>query len=241
MFRSIAGLVGQLLNPTYYKYNGLMLYYKLTSDSHTEAYERFMQNRLNEGGHKAVGGNPEIGKLQLEFLKSQGLEPSDTLLDIGCGTLRAGHLFIFMLDPGNYTGMDISEDAIKKGKEMVGKQKLREQDPTFIVNSDLKFEEVEGSFDYALAQSVFTHLPNADIQECLSHISNVLEDDGEFYATILPEEEAGLRTKLWEHVYTQSRSEMQEWAATAGLEMTEIPVEEYPHPRDQRMLRFTPK
>ena len=34
------------------------------------------------------------------------------MLEIGCGNLRAGHLFIGYLDAGNYYGIDISPDIL---------------------------------------------------------------------------------------------------------------------------------
>jgi len=55
----------------------------------------------------------KAGNIQFQFLIQEGLKPELTLLDIGCGPLRAGLLFIKYLAPGNYTGIDISQEAIK--------------------------------------------------------------------------------------------------------------------------------
>ena len=48
-----------------------------------------------------VGGMwEEMGRLQLEFLQREGLTPEATLLDVGCGCLRAGVHFVRFLEPG---------------------------------------------------------------------------------------------------------------------------------------------
>ena len=47
------------------------------------------------GHRKYVGGKwDEIGKLQFEFMKSQGVKPSDIVIDVGCGSFRGGIHFI---------------------------------------------------------------------------------------------------------------------------------------------------
>src|SRR3569833_897060 len=46
------------------------------------------------------------GRFQLELMRSRGLLPTSTLLDIGCGPLRAGIPFIRYLDTGYYFGFD---------------------------------------------------------------------------------------------------------------------------------------
>ena len=44
-----------------------------------------------EDHRRCVGGKwDEIGKLQTDFLKEQGLEKNMKFLDIGCGSLRGG-------------------------------------------------------------------------------------------------------------------------------------------------------
>ena len=61
---------------------------------------------IKEMGHRQyVGGCwDEIGRLQFDYLVSQGLRPNHYLLDIACGSLRAGIHFIPYLEPGHYLG-----------------------------------------------------------------------------------------------------------------------------------------
>ena len=139
--------------------------------------------RVLDNPQEAVGGMwEEIGKLQFDFLRSQGLQPAHTLLDIGCGTLRGGRHFIRYLDAGNYTGLDISAEAIESARGLVDREGLADKMPRLLVHAGaLRFQEFSGEhFDYLLAQSVFTHLPPEYVRECLACVSNVMQEDSVF-------------------------------------------------------------
>ncbi|WP_123619165.1 class I SAM-dependent methyltransferase [Halorubrum sp. CSM-61] len=205
-----------------------------TSDDNTEAYRRLMKYRIeNFGPDESVGGfEDDIGQLQFDFLKRQGLSPSDTLLDLGCGVLRGGRFYIPYLEQGNYIGMDISPDAIEEGKKIVGHE-IEKKQPQFYVNDDLKFADVAEEADYIIAQSVFSHLPKEDIRECFTHLHRVLDTDGVFYATFSDEEDD--RDKN----FAYPNGELIDLAEDCGLNATLLTLEEYPHPYGQRMLEIS--
>ena len=212
-----------------------------TSPTHTEAFRRWTDwRRSRDGSDAAVGGSDsdtELGKLQFEFLQNQGLEPSDRLLDVGCGTLRGGQYFIKYLNSENYSGMDINADLIEDGKKKLSDELISRKQPRFVINSDLKFDEFQGaSFDYLIAQSVFTHLPKHEIEECFENVSKVMHSNSVFYATIFTSETHGhLKSGLNNYVYDL------ETIADLAIEKkfeTEVILNDYPHPRRQRMLGF---
>src|ERR1700756_713587 len=68
-------------------------------------------------GHRAyIGGRwEEYGQLEFDFMVSRGLKPEHVLLDIACGSLRAGVHFIPYLDAGNYLGIEKEDALIKQG------------------------------------------------------------------------------------------------------------------------------
>src|SRR5216684_3760408 len=54
-----------------------------------------------------VGGHwDHMGRLQISYLMEHGLQPHHYLLDVACGSLRAGRYFILYLQPGHYYGLD---------------------------------------------------------------------------------------------------------------------------------------
>jgi SAM-dependent methyltransferase len=199
---------------------------------HTEAYRRLMQWRLQHyGPEQAVGGFDDgIGELQCEFLIGRGLEPDDRLLDIGCGTLRGGEHFMRYLDAGHYHGMDISSQALGAGAGRVP-ELVQEHQPTLVLNDDLRFEDgpLADRYDMALAQSVWTHLPEEHIDECLANIGRVL--DGPLWATFFDEPRDSPKNFGYEPDRLVALAESHGHAARV------LDREEYPHPRGQRMMR----
>jgi len=212
-------------------------YYRLTSDSHAEAYAKMRSSEWRRATDAEMSDRiDEESGLQLRFLKKNGLQPDDTLLDIGCGYLRGGAWIIDYLEPENYTGIDISADTIQRGKELLDDE-LEEKNPRLLVSDDLTFTEFEAdSFDYALAQSVFSHLKRDDINECLANLPRVMTDTGRFYATFF---DADSHTYDDSNIiYSYDTDEMEALARRNGWDITFIDEEAYPHPGGQTMIEF---
>lgn len=114
---------------------------------------------------------------QFNLLRDVGIEPTDTLLDLGCGVLRGGIPFIEFLQSGNYYGMDLSITALLDAHRRVHSLGLGPKSPTLIQNDDLSFDEVSGlNADYLLSQSVWSHLPPSRVRMCLSNMKFALND-----------------------------------------------------------------
>lgn len=140
---------------------------------------------LKQGAHRRrVGGMwDEIGTLQFQYLKDQGLRPSQVLFDVGCGAMRGGLHFIRYLEPGNYVGLDINESLLKAGRQEIDAAGLANKNPTLIQDEDFDFGKVGRKADLALAVSLFTHLPVNIIIRCLLSLRPHLSKDGAFHAT----------------------------------------------------------
>src|SRR5688572_27285461 len=163
----------------------------LDDDAYLRAYSRDSDRRISADYQKGIGGYwEEMGNLQFEFLKSQGLTPKHTLLDIGCGTLRAGRLIIPYLDRGHYTGFDVSKQAIETAEELCRREGLLVHEPRLLHVPDgrLNFSFLVDRFDYLLAQSVFTHLRETHIKECFANIHKVITARSKFFFTIYESE-----------------------------------------------------
>lgn len=127
--------------------------------------ERQMRDAVDSGAHRSVVGGlwDEIGELQLQFLRSQGLRPEHRLLDIGCGAGRAAVKIAPYLNPGNYYGLDISPallSAAEKELAAIGCAGTLRATPSFGSGGWPRF-------DFAIAQSVFTHVPLVALTTCL--------------------------------------------------------------------------
>lgn len=150
--------------------------------------EDYLRSSIEAGKHREeVGGVwEELGRMQLDFLKAQGLAPNHTVLDIGCGCLRAGVHLIGFLNDQNYYGMDISQSLLHAGYNIelasVGLQhKLPVEN--LLCDGSFSFERFNRVFDFAVAQSLFTHLPINHIRVCLTKLANHVRVGGTLFAT----------------------------------------------------------
>lgn len=146
---------------------------------------QLVQDENSNLHRERVGGLwEEIGKLQFDFLVENGLTPEHYFLDVGCGSLRGGVHFIQYLKRGHYFGIDKDKSLLDAGKFVeIKRYDLADKDPIMVQMDDFNFESLVQKFDYALAQSVFTHLPVNSIIRCIMNIEKVLVEGGKFFAT----------------------------------------------------------
>jgi SAM-dependent methyltransferase len=196
-----------------------------------------------------VGGLWEdLGRHQFDFLVARGLKPRHRLLDVGCGALRGGIHFMRYLEPGNYYGMDSNASLLKAAREIeMVEAGVVERQPHLLLDAEFAFHRFGAKFSFALAQSVFTHLPDNQIEMCLINISAALEPGGKFYATYFPaprlhtpevqQARGGPRTFLAADPYHQHVSLYEYLLQDLPLRLKIIG--DWAHPRGQHMLEFT--
>lgn len=199
---------------------------------------------INQVGHRAyVGGLwSEMGKLQFDFLLNRGLQPTDYLLDIACGSLRAGVYLIPYLEKGHYLGIEKEPDLIKAGIEQeLSRQLFEEKQPKLVVSDSFEFTKFGVQPTYALAQSLFTHLPPSMINDCFQKLRHVINDEGVFYATYFeielsrenPDEPHDHLSFAYTHEEMERFGEQNGWDATY--------IGDWGHPRGQIMMEYRPK
>jgi SAM-dependent methyltransferase len=211
------------------------------NNDYLDAYSQHTDLRVAEDFRAAVGRKWEqVGKLQFDFLVENDLQPHHRMLDIGCGTLRGGRHFIRYLDAGNYVGTDISAKAIEVARQLVEDEGLSEKHPRLLVSwhKNLRFEEFEPqSFDYLLAQSVFTHLKPEHIEECFRHVGRIMRPDASLFFTYYQGSkfhQSGRKT------FAHPLSFFEALAEACGFDLMDRAAD-YPHPNGQRMLMVTPR
>ena len=182
-----------------------------------------------------VGGLwDEIGCLQLEFLKAQGLEPGHRFLDIGCGSLRAGVKLVPYLDPGHYFGIDANEKLLDAGyrKELVPAG-LGDRLPRQNLYCSAKFEHrglSEGAIDFGMCAAVFTRLPLDELRPMLRRVARYFRLGGRLYVSF---HEAAASAPKRRH-YTPATMT----AAAAGTGWRTRHIGEWGHPRGQQMMEY---
>src|SRR5215207_6274180 len=144
------------------------------------------EEEIAAGHHRRWAGGKwaAMGDLQRDFLVAQGLRPEHRLLDVGCGPLRAGIRLVEYLDPGGYYGIDINGSLLDVGYEQELPSQLRERLPRDHLRATDRFDCDFGvRFDYAIAQSLFTHVSLNHIRLCLYRVARQLTPGGRFFAT----------------------------------------------------------
>lgn len=133
---------------------------------------------------RAVGVEwEETGKALFRFLKEHGLKPDHYFLDVGCGSLRVGVHLVGYLEAGHYYGVDKDGGLLDAGRRELRRHGIQGKRPTLVPMRNFDYPSLDQAFDFALANSVFTHLPLNDVLRCLVNIERVLRPSGRFFAS----------------------------------------------------------
>ncbi|PKQ46710.1 hypothetical protein [Confluentibacter flavum] len=199
---------------------------------------------VDKVGHRTyVGGLwDEIGKLQFDFLVAKGLKPSDKFMDIACGSLRAGVHLIPYLEKGNYLGIDKEKKLIELGlSHELDNKWMTLKEPEFIISNKFEFEKFTKTPNYAIAQSLFTHLPPKLINECFSKLKDHFDKEGVFYATyFISEEKHKNPNKPHDHgIFKYTIEEVKQFGDLNGWNVEYIG--NWNHPRNQQIVKYTLK
>ncbi|WP_055445303.1 class I SAM-dependent methyltransferase [Lacinutrix himadriensis] len=136
----------------------------------------------------ALVGAPNVWKytreFQFQFLIDQGLQKNDTLMDIGCGTLRGGIPMIQYLNSRNYYGIDVRAEVLNEGRKEVKDAKLENKNPNLISFNHFSDLAIETKFNVMFAFSVLIHLEDKIAESCFQFVSESLVVGGVFYANV---------------------------------------------------------
>lgn len=202
-------------------------------------------DRIKKWGHRSYIGGPDletwfgIGKHQYQYLVSKGLRPHHRFLDIACGSLRLGQYLIPFLESGRYFGIEGEEMLVRAGLEHeIMPELLAIKTPSFSFNYDFDLTFIEG-FDFAIAQSLFTHLTLDDIGKCFRNLRPKAGPDSTFFFTYF--EGASSDNPAESHAHKGWRYSVQELEAAAtphGWTMTNIGS--WGHARNQKIAFVKP-
>lgn len=126
---------------------------------------------------------------QFNLLTLLGLREHHTLLDIGCGALRSGRLFIAYLQPDRYFGIEPNRWLLDAAiRHEVGRDLIAIKRPTFHHTETFQLGVFGRTFDFLLAHSIFTHASQDQIRTCLGEARKVMTPSSLFLATYAPGE-----------------------------------------------------
>jgi hypothetical protein len=196
---------------------------------------------IEKRGHRDyIGGNwEEIGTLQFDFLLSKGLTPESYLLDIACGALRLGVKAIPFLEPDHYLGIEKEKGLVAAGFENeLDKEVRAKKRPRIVISDAFEFGKIGQKADFAIAQSLFSHLPPGLINLCFNNLRPWLADDGVFFATYFEVETPRKNASIpHDHGYfAYTKSEMMEFGAANGF--TAKYIGDWKHPAHQVIVEY---
>ena len=195
--------------------------------------------------YRAYVGPPEdydlIAAMTFNLLTTLGLRQHHSLLDVGCGSLRIGRLLIPYLNRGKYFGVEPNEWLVKEAiTRELGETLVDTKRPTFFfTDSPESVARGETAFNFALAQSIFSHCGLDLIKAWLSAISRLLAEDGALVATFLIGEEDSPRTG-W--IYPECVNYLPATLERAAAEVKlQFEILDWKHPRQTWALFAAPK
>src|SRR5438445_4361721 len=141
--------------------------------------------------YRAYVGPPEdydlIAAMSINLEYTIVLRHHHTLVDIACGSLRVGRLLIPYLNRSKYVGIEPNEWLVEEGiRREIGPDLVRIKRPRFfIADSPDVLNGVDAAFDFAVAQSIFSHCGLDLINRWLTGLAPILSSTGALLATFL--------------------------------------------------------
>lgn len=135
-----------------------------------------------------------VGQRFLGYMRDAGLEPHMSVLDIGCGSGRiAAALAGYLAEGATYDGFDVAADRVAWAADHIRLpgfrfRHVRVRNALYSRDTDISaaaftFPYEGASFDFAIATSLFTHLPADEMKNYLCETSRVLAARGIFFST----------------------------------------------------------
>lgn len=120
-----------------------------------------------------------MGATQFRLLTTLGLRETHRVLDLGCGSLRAGRLLIPYLLPDGYCGIEPNAWLVDEAIEhQLGRDIIRIKRPRFDANTGFRTDVFGVEFDFIVAQSIFSHATPGLIVAALQNMRDSLAPGG---------------------------------------------------------------
>lgn len=138
---------------------------------------------------ESVGGDSFelIGLMERSLLEMEGLRPTDTLVDVGCGVGRLATKVIPKLEGGHYIGTDVSDLMLSRAAARVlAEVPAPPCEVSWVKQLDTTLPLADNSVDMLCAFSVFTHMEHEDAYNLLKDARRVARRGARFVFSCLP-------------------------------------------------------
>lgn len=175
-----------------------------------------------------------MGATQFRLLATLGLREHHFVLDVGCGSLRAGRLLIPYLNRGRYCGIEPNSWLVEDGiAAEIGPGLVALKNARFSESRDFDAGVFGERFDFILAQSIFSHAGPDMLRGALSRFKGALAGGGLVLATFLFDVDhprVKVETEGWTYpgCTAYRRETIAELAASTGFVWRTLP---WYHPR----------
>lgn len=128
----------------------------------------------------------ELQRYQFRVLAELGMQPHDTLLDIGCGPLQGGVAFIRYLAPASYCGVDHKPAALRAGCDELTRQRLWRKQPQLFYSRSFGDEELgDRKFDFIWLSQILYYFDHDALHRLFEMASRRLNPGGMLAGDIL--------------------------------------------------------
>lgn len=161
-----------------------------------------------EKSHPSLGPNlkPDcIADSRRTFSKlvNKGIRPGDTFVDLGCGTLRVGALFIEFLEADRYIGLDIDERILATGRSQLPTELIESKRPVLEVISPESLSRAAARQPrWVCSKGVLQHVPPEEINEYFENLSHLIHAGATGFIYVrIAKESRRLSPKTWLHEF----------------------------------------
>jgi SAM-dependent methyltransferase len=170
------------------------------------------------------------------------------VLNVGCGSLAIGAHLIPFLEPGHYFGVEADYALLEAGIRIeLSRAKIEPERAHFLHGQPFELGLIPDTFDLAVADSLFSHLPFHDVARVIVGVVRKLNPWGRFYATWFEQEDqdqfdpiaraAGVTTYADRTPYHHRFDLIAAVCAAAGAQVERVAAAG--HPRGESALLIT--
>lgn len=137
------------------------------------------------------------GWLQLAILWAEGLQPTDSVLEIGCGALHLAVPLGEFLDVGNYVGIDPNA-WVRQTRVTDLNYLISARGAHFETRDDFDARDLGRTYDYVFAHSVLSHATDEQLRLFLARSAEVLAFEGKIIFSVRLGEHSS-HSKRWRY------------------------------------------